>query len=168
MQDGTPYNSITQNTIIEPKIRYEEVKQTIGYDAKMFFSLGYRYWKREIDKYGTHGYDEEYYWSYADIGIGGNKKIGGVSVGFEAAYQQAIEPELKAYLAGGMKFELGRTWGYNIKIPVRYDMGKNFFLEFAYEYDFWRINESNVVNGYHEPKSDTKNSYYTISWGMRF
>ena len=89
-------------------------------------------------------------------------------VGVEFAYQRAVNPTLYADLKGGLNFDLGTTDGYYLEIPLIYDIDDNYSIELSYKYDYWKIRESNVVDGFYEPDSKTKNQILTISLVIEF
>jgi len=151
----SPYKTLTNNEIIEPKIRIKQTAYSSNYDASIFVSYGYRQWERVIT--GPYGLKEIYDWQYYDVGISGTFYDGSWDIGFEIAYQEAIKPKMKAYIKGGLNFDLGDTKGYYYKIPLGYNFNKNWRLETFYEYNQWKIKASNVVSGFYEPDSTTKN-----------
>jgi hypothetical protein len=159
-----PYKNTTDHIIMNPKIRFHEKKRTENYDIGIFTSLGYRYWKRDMQ--GPYGYMEEYKWFYADIGLDMTISDGNWHLGLESAYQQAIAPTMDAHLGNTMSFDLGNTAGYYLKIPLSYDVNKYYSIECSYQYDYYKIKKSNIVNGYFEPESETKNQIVKI--GMIF
>ena len=158
-----PFTTTTDMTIYEPRIRWRETKKTDAYDVSVFTSLGYRYWVRDINS-AAYGYKEEYSWAYGDVGMRVMFHDNSWHIGLEGAYQKAYAPKLHADLAGGLDFDLGDTSGYNLSVPLVYDVNKNTSIELSYEYDYWDISASNVVNGYFEPDSETKNE--TIKLGI--
>ncbi len=159
----SPYSTTTDMKIFTPKLRWMETKKTKNYDVGVFVSLGYRYWERDNSN-DQYGYLEEYKWAYADIGLKALFHDENWHIGLELAYQKAIAPTLYAGVDGGVDFDLGDTSGYNVVVPLQYDINKNLAFEMAYEYDMWKIEKSNVVNGYYEPQSETKNE--TIKVGL--
>lgn len=161
---STPYQSKTKMTIIEPKIRWEETTKGDAYDVGIFTSLGYRYWKRDLE--GQYGYTEEYSWSYIDTGIKALFHDKNWHIGFEVAYIRAFQPKLYASLDSGTTFDLGITDGYYYKIPLLYDISKALSFELSYRFERWDIEASDRVNGYYEPQSKTKNK--KISIGLVF
>nr|MBL0707757.1 hypothetical protein [Sulfurimonas sp.] len=99
------YKTTTDIKIIKPKVRWLEMKRGVRYDVGIFTSLAYRYWKRDSssDKYG---YLEEYKWGYVDAGLMAIFHDEKWHIGFEAAYQKAINPTLYAGVNGGLDFDL--------------------------------------------------------------
>jgi len=150
-----PFNATTQNTIIEPKIRWSETNRGSSYDVGVFTSIGYRYWKRHLGS--QYGYKEKYSWFYGDVGLKALFHDANWHIGFEVAYQMAYKPQLNAQTNGGLDFDLGKTSGYYYKIPLSYDINKNYSIEVSYKFNHWKINSSNVVSGYYEPQSITNN-----------
>jgi len=160
------FQSTTDNNIIEPKIRWSETTKSDSYDVSLFTSVGYRYWSRDIGS--QYGYKEEYKWAYGDVGVNVTFHEKNWHLGFEGAYKRAYKPTMHASLNGGSDFDLGRTSGYDFSIPLRYDLTKSSSVEVVYVVDRWDISASNVLNGYSEPDSTTKNKSiklgYIIKW----
>ena len=161
------YKSTTDMEIVEAKIRYIETKSTSNYDVGIFTSLGYRYWKRDMSG-DPYGYLEEYKWAFGDIGLKVGIYDGNWKMEFIGAYQRAFKPTLYAGTNGGMSFDLGTTDGYNIEIPLKYNIADGYDVEVAYEYDYWEIGKSNTVNGFYEPDSKTKNQVIKIGLVFRW
>lgn len=155
-----PFKSITKNTIIEPKIRWNETNRGKSYDVGVFASLGYRYWERNLGS--QYGYKEEYSWFYGDVGLKALFHDANWHIGFEVAYQVAYQPQMHAEINGGLDFDLGNTYGYYYEIPLSYDINKNYSIEVSYKVNHWDIEASNVVGGYYEPQSVTDNQKINI------
>ncbi len=153
----------TDIEIIKPRVRWSEIHEDEWYDVGVFASAGYRYWLRDIGDELT-GIKEEYQWFYADVGIKTLFHENDWHLGLEFAYQRAYKPTLFAHINGGLEFDLGKTDGYNIKVPLIYDVSEDISLEVAYEFDHWEIEASDVVGGYFEPSSKTNNE--TIKMGL--
>ena len=166
LSDGTPFKTITKNEITDINIRWIETKYTQDYDASVFASYGYREWLRHIGS--IYGYKEIYEWHYFDIGISTLIHDGKWDLGFDIAYQRAIWPEMTAFLTNTLKFDLGKTDGYNISIPLTYNINDKYSIEVKYSYDRWDICASNVVAGMYEPDSKTKNEIVFLSLIFRF
>lgn len=155
-----PFQSTTKNTIIDSKIGWNETKKTEAYDVGVFTSIGYRYWQRDLGS--QYGYIEEYKWLYADLGLKTIFHDGDWHIGFEVAHQRAYQPVLDAKTNGGLHFNLGNTSGYYYKIPLSYDINKNYSIKLSYKVNHWEIGASDVNQGYYEPQSVTNNSKITI------
>ena len=163
----SPYQTMTDTQILDAKVRLSEIKFGSLYDVKIFTSLGNRYWVRDSssDKYG---YKEIYNWAYLDIGMGVLFHDNNWDLGFEGAYQYALSPKMTAYLNGTMEFDLGTTSGYYFEVPLTYNIDKKYALELSYKYNYWHINRSNVVNGYVEPESKSKNEIIKIGFIIKW
>jgi len=161
------YQTTTQNSIVEPKIRLIQTKYTASYDVGVFVSFANRNWTRDITS-TAYGYKEIYDWKYVDVGMKTLFYDGSWEVGLEFAYQKAIEPTMTAYLNGVTKFDLNDVKGYYYKIPLGYNFNKNFKVELEYEYNQWDIGASNVVNNFYEPNSITKNKMLNITFSYKF
>jgi len=160
------YTTTTTNKLLTTKLRFNETQQTSHYDTKIFCSLGYRYWERNI--LGPYGYKEQYKWIFADIGVGILIHDKAWHIGVESAYQYAFQPTMQATLQGTPTFDLGHTYGYYYEIPLQYDLNKNYTVEIAYRYDYYKINKSNTVNNLYEPQSETKNKTLKIGVIIRW
>ncbi len=161
------YQSTTQNEIFESNIRLMETTYKENFDVSLFISYGYREWLRDMTD-SPYGYKEIYSWQYYDVGFTTTLYDGDWELGVEAVYQKAINPEMIAYLNGDMKFDLGTTKGYSYSIPLGYNVTKNLKLELEYKYDNWKIEKSNIVDGYHEPQSITENELISLSLEYKF
>ena len=162
-----PYKSVTKNKIIESKVRVERTYYSSSYDYGVFASFGNREWTRDMSG-SPFGFNEIYDWKYFDVGAKTVYYNGHWEIGVEAAYQKAIDPTMIAYLNTTMKFDLGDTTGYYLKIPLGYNIDKNFKIELEYEYNYWEIGASNIVNGYYEPDSVTKNEIVSLNLSYKF
>ena len=162
-----PHKSITQNKIFESKIRLARTMYSANYDISLFTSLGNREWTRDMsgDKYG---FKEFYDWKYYDVGFKTTFYDGHWELGFELGYQKAINPTMIAYMSKVRKFDLGDVSGHYYKIPLGYNFDKNLKLELEYEYDKWTIGASNIVDGYYEPDSVTKNKIVSLNLSYKF
>ncbi len=172
----TPYSTKTDETLLQTELRVADEIVKDKLNASYFVGLGYRNWTRDSSK-DQYGYKEIYAWKYWNSGVNVSfKKIGKFDIGLELAYQSAISPEMRAYIYGGLDFELGATNGYRLEMPVRYNFNEKQFIELAGGYDYWKINKSNSVpfssggSSYtaYEPKSETKNKYIDLSFGIKF
>ena len=161
------YKNDTDIEIIETEIRWVETKHTKDFDLSTFVSLGYRYWLRE-NSHDIYRIKEEYKWMYFNVGLKSLFHDENWHVGLEFAYQRAVNPSLFADIKGGLDFDLGTTDGYYYKIPLIYDINDKYSIELSYKYDYWKIEKSNVVQGFYEPDSETKNKIVTLSLVMEF
>ena len=152
----SPYKTTTKNTIIEPRLRWVETKKNESYDIGVFVSLGYRNWVRDMSG-DVYGIKETYSWGYGDVGMRVMIHDGDWHLGVEGAYKRAFLATMRAEFNGGMDFDLGNTWGYDVRVPLVWDVSESVSIELSYELDHWEISASNVVSGYLEPDSTTKN-----------
>ncbi len=162
-----PYQSVTQNEILEAKIRFKKTKYSLDYDYTYFVSFAKREWTRDMSG-SPYGYLEFYEWKYYDLGFKTIFYDGHWELGLEVAYQKAISPSMIAYMNIVSKFDLGTTQGYYYKIPLGYNINKNMKIELEYEFNKWSIGASNIVNGYYEPDSDTKNEIVSLNLVYKF
>jgi len=163
-------NIICKYNLLEDKV------STKKYNFYVLSGLGYRFWNRGKSNY-AYDYKEQYKWPYYLLGgetnIQFNSKF---TIGLQAYYQEAISPKMKAYLGSGVTYNLGRTSGYRISIPIKYALKKNYGIVLRYTYDYWKINKSNIkyinilnstIETY-EPDSKTNNQYFNIGFYYNF
>ncbi|RLA84571.1 MAG: hypothetical protein DRG78_01045 [Epsilonproteobacteria bacterium] len=162
----SPHQSTTTNEITETKLKLEHTFYSSSFDYSFFTSLANREWTRDMEK--PYGYKEIYSWDYVEVGSKGIYYNGHWEFGLEATVQKAMNPTMKAYLSKVLTFDLGTTMGYNFKIPVGYNIDKKLKIELEYEYDMWEIGKSNVVEGYYEPDSTTKNKIINLNIAYKF
>jgi len=161
------YQTITKNEILESKIRLIQTKYTDNYNVGIFVSYGYREWIRDMSN-DPYGYKEIYDWQYYDIGLKADTSDGDWDIGIEIGYQKTIVPKMVAYMSSTLEFNLGNTSGYYYKIPLGYNINKNWKIEAVYEYNQWTIGASNTVSGYYEPDSTTKNKIVSLHLVYKF
>jgi len=156
----SPYTSKTDNTIIDIKLRVDETKKMEDYDISFFSSLGYRNWERDMQS--AYGYKEIYQWFYGEVGMGFLIHDQNWHIGLEGAYRYAFAPKMEANMEKKRTFDLGQTSGYYAKIPLIYDINERYKIECSYQYDYYNIEKSNVVDGYYEPQSETENQIIKV------
>jgi len=159
-------NIICKYNLLEDKISTEK------YNFYVLGGLGYRFWNRGKNNY-SGDYKEQYKWPYYLLGGETNIQLNSkFTIGLQAYYQKAISPKMKAYLGAGVTYNLGRTSGYRISVPIKYKLKKNYGIIFRYTYDYWEINKSNIQNVIlhgvstylYEPDSKTYNQYFNIGF----
>jgi hypothetical protein len=164
LHSGNPYGSYlssSSNTTADYSIGYKATA-AINQDVSipLYIGLGYRQWLRQ------GGYDETYEWGYSEAGIGLHwRPSPQLSLGADAFYRQAFNAQMHETL-NGYTFNLNNVYGYKITVPIEYKLSQNMSTYIAYSYDYWNIGASNVVGGYYEPDSQTKNDI--LSFGLKF
>ena len=159
----TPYKTHTDVAISEGWLRYHIQNATSSNEAWVFVGIGYRHWERNLQ--GPYGYDETYMWPYGEVGLRGRWSDGAYTTGFDASARLAYEPKLDAL---GMSFDLGQTWGYSVRVPLMYEINPRLSVGVEYMYEWWESGRSNVVGGFFEPDSETKNQWVFFSIGYKF
>lgn len=156
------YSNITlQTTNI-----YAQKTNPINYQYDVFLkgSIGYRNWERGLNSTQI----ETYSWPYTSIGIGViEKSMEDVTVGAAIYYQRAIDPKMKDTHTG-YTFNLGKTDGVKIEIPITYKLSNTLSVIGSYTYDNWNITKSNTINNYYEPDSTTKSHILSVGVIMGF
>jgi len=137
--------------------------------------VGYRFWNRGTSDYDGD-YNEQYKWTYYLLGGEIEDQFNSFDIALQAYYQQAFNPKMKAYLGNGVTYNLGKTYGYRISLPIKYKLESNYGIVFTYVYDYWKINKSNTQNvnlnnktiATYEPDSQTKNQYLNIGFYFNY
>ena len=128
--------------------------------------LGYRYWNRGT--INSNDYKEKYKWFYGEVGIGVDIDFSVIEIGTSVYYHRAIDPKLNVDLNGGTELDLGTTDGYDLVIPVKYKLSQYYGIMAEYEYEYWKIRKSNVVNVIYEPESKTKNQLVSMGFYIKY
>lgn len=170
---GLPYGSyrtITTNETADYTFGYKAtaVLDPRGeWEMPVTVGVGYRRWLRQLHGTpGVSGYDELYDWGYFDAGIGLHYNFSPkMSLGVDAAYRQAFNAQMYENFHG-YTFDLKNVHGYKITVPLEIAINPALSTFIAYNYEYWNIGASNVVGGYYEPDSETKNE--TLSMGLSF
>ena len=173
--DKTPISATDENVyLINSNILVKQGTGARGLSALM--GMGYRYWERGKSKY-EGDYYEEYRWPYYFLGFDYRLKNYQIETALQLSYQIAINPQLDIDLNQQITLNLGATYGYNIKIPFKYYLTREYGIAFEYQYDYWKINESDKVPvttsdnktfNIYEPESETKNQYITFGFFYNF
>jgi len=164
------FRTTTQNSVLDYSAGFKSITVLDQYgELEMPFKLGlgYREWQRNIQgTYDVSGVNETYDWGYVDIGIGLHFAISPTAMlGVDASYQQAFNAQMYENLHGDT-FSLNNVYGYKITVPLEVALSDSLNLFFHYNYEYWNIGASNVVDGWYEPDSETKNQ--TLSAGLKF
>lgn len=150
--------SQTRNKIREIELKWIESRKVPYGKTSFIFGIGDRLWERELTATQT----EDYKWKYGHVGLGLDFSIGkATALGFYARYQRAVSPKMESKGALSATFDLGTTDGFRLETPLSIAVTKNIDLIASYRYDYWKIKASNVINGFYEPDSKTKNQLLT-------
>ena len=175
----TPYGSFlttTENTLLNYSAGFKTTTLLDRYgEIKMPFKigLGYREWERDIhgkydDALGLYvsGVNEIYDWGYLDIGIGLHFALSpDATLGIDASYQTAFNAQMRENIYGNT-FDLNNVHGYKITVPFEIVVNQSLSAFVQYNYEYWNIGASNVIDRQYEPDSETKNQ--TLSAGLKF
>lgn len=164
------HRTTTDNTVVDYSAGFKSIIPLgMRGEVEMPFKvgLGYREWSRDIrPTQSVLGYEEIYDWGYFDIGIGLHYPLSpDASLGIDASYRKAFNAQMRENLYG-ITFDLNNVYGYTIAVPLEVALNDSMNLFFQYRYEYWNIGASNIVWGYYEPDSETKNQ--TLSAGLRF
>lgn len=160
----------TDNTVIDYSAGFKSITplDRLG-EVEMPFKIGigYREWQRDIRGTPTvSGLEEIYDWGYFDIGIGLHVAIApNASLGIDTSYQKAFNAQMRENMFG-YTFNLNNVYGYKIAVPLEIALDETLTFFFQYNYEYWNIDASNMIGGYYEPDSETKNQ--TLSAGVEF
>lgn len=138
-----------------------------SWEMPVTLGLGYRRWLRQLHSTpGVTGYDELYDWGYYDAGIGLHYNFSSkMSLGADANYRKAFNAQMYENF-NGYTFDLKNVHGYKIAVPFEIAISPTLSTFISYNYEYWKIGASNVINTYLEPDSETKNE--TLSFGLKF
>jgi len=160
------YMSQSSNKIREIELNWIESRRVPYGKTSFIFGIGDRLWEREL----TSSQKEDYKWKYGHVGLGLDFSIGkSAALGFYARYQRAVSPKMES--KGGAlssTFDLGTTDGFRLEAPLSIAVTKNIDLVASYRYDYWKIKASNVINGFYEPDSKTKNQLLTAGISIKW
>ncbi|MDD5051230.1 MAG: hypothetical protein PHO27_00685 [Sulfuricurvum sp.] len=168
LHSGNPYGSyrsITKNEIADYTFGYKSTTKLDPYgtwEMPVSVGIGYRRWLRQV------GYDELYDWGYYDVGIGLHYAFSPTaSLGIDANFRQAFNAQMYENL-NGYTYKLQNVHGYKITVPFEYSISSSISTFISYTYDYWSINASNIVGGYYEPNSETKNEILSAGLILKF
>jgi hypothetical protein len=154
----------TKNTLIESSLEYGR-SFLVAPDLSVGGQCGIlrREWKRKLP-----GNTEDYQWFGWSGGLRVNYEINPtliVSALYD--YQQAIDPNMYAS-STSMNYPLGGANGHKLTLRSEYQYDRFFVLQLDYVYDYWSILRSDVIQGWYEPDSKTKNNYLKIGIVHKF
>lgn len=164
------HRTTTDNRIVDMSAGYKTtafLDRTGSVKMPIKIGLGYREWVRDIRSTpGVSGYGEVYDWGYYDIGIGLHFALSpAVTLGADANYRKAFNAKMYENWHG-YTFDLKDVHGYKITVPLEFALDRSLSTFMTYNYEYWNIGASNVINTYYEPDSETKNE--TLSIGLKY
>lgn len=144
----------TQNTISEGSVGYSEMTDFGNFLLLTRLGIGYRSWERAL----ADGHSEEYKWPYGSIKFGALADMTYEdTLGIFAEYHKAFSPKMESNRYG--TFDLGSTKGFSLSIPWEHAFTPEWAFKLTYTYQTWDIDQSNIVSGMLEPRSE---SYFNI------
>lgn len=138
---------------------FSEKGEVLGY-----LDVGQRVWYRGENEIieGVLTYAEKYRWTYFGFGLGANYRfIPQLSLGIDTEWMFAPNSlaRMRADLYEGGTFKLGRVFGTEVKVPVKYHLTKHVSLDVTPYFTYWDINKSSLteISGllFYEPDSKT-------------
>ena len=115
---------------------------------------------------------EIYHWYYIDLGFAFSQSIGAkLGWGVDAYFRNSISPKMDIdapSLVSYTVLDLGATQGRYVKLFMRYDVSQELYVKASYIYETFEIGQSNVVNGYLEPRSTQVNHHAFVAVGLDF
>ena len=169
--DGTTMDG-SESVSFDDSQEYRRYEGNLGYTFDIghylsispYTGLGYRTWDRSTDK--DMGYEEEYKWVYLPVGVKLILEIGdNWRIEPNLVYRLMLDGEMKIP-GSGLEFNLGNESGWHADIAVKYYFSQHWGIEFVPWYEKMKLGESNVVDGYLEPESDT--TQYGVNLGVIF
>lgn len=162
------HRTTTQNTVVDYTLGYQASSILDQYTKIPFrLGVGYRGWLREIRSTpSVSGYDELYEWGYMSVGLGLHTQFSpNVLIGVDGDYRKAFNAQMYENWHG-YTFDLKNVYGYTVSVPIEIKLDHVWSAFGRYSYEYWNIGASNVIGGYYEPDSETKNE--TLSFGLKF
>jgi len=165
---GNPYGSYvgtTVNTITDYSILLRQ-NHNLNNHLSIHYALGlgHRSWERAL----SAAQIEIYEWYSLRTIIGADYQLSKkFKVGAELEYQYGFKETMSASNLGST-FDLGGADILKIAIPLVYSYSNTMDIVFKAIYEKQTIVESNVINGYYEPRSTAKNQYLQIGFDFKF
>ena len=159
------YLSTTANTIVDFELGIKR-KHLLndGFNYYYAFKIGYRYWERGL----SQAQIEDYEWYSLRTMMGTNYKLNQkFQLGVELEYQYGFKETMSASDLSST-FDLGGADIFKLSFPLVYKYNNNIDFNVEYIYTEQTIKESNVINGYYEPRSTAKNQYLQIGLDFKF
>lgn len=127
-----------------------------------YFDVGQQVWYRGENEVigGVLTYAERYRWVYLGLGGGFNYRLlPKFSCGAEIEVMGAIDSKMRADLYEGGTFILKDVYGFEVKVPLKYEIFKNLTFDATGYFTWWSISRSDPVTisgtAYYEPDSHT-------------
>jgi len=158
------YVGTTYNSILDMKIVYQH-RQILKNNLEFTYGIGfgYREWSRALSSTQI----EIYSWFSLRPKVGLLYRYKDFSVAPSLEYQYGIFPEMSFDMNGrAIILNLGGANISKFTLPLKYKYSRklNIFIEYQYERQI--IDESNIVDGWLEPRSEAYNQY--IKFGAEF
>ena len=156
---GLGYGSLkskTSNDIDEVEVNFYETEYAQDHIGFIFAGLGYRKWDRQLS--GTQL--EKYRWLNFNIGMGGETEIvpNYMRIGLDAAIKMSLWKEMKIETPTfNETFKLGTVTTMVVGVPLVTHLNEYFDFIIRVEYEYMKIEKSNVIEGYYEPESESHN-----------
>ncbi|NOQ30625.1 MAG: hypothetical protein GQ570_05840 [Helicobacteraceae bacterium] len=158
------YVGSTANSIIDTGAILKNYNKIDDATIYIGAGIGYKYWKRELSAAQV----EDYSWMYGLINLGVEyKAFEKVTIGLDLKYAYAYEPQMIATGISGT-FKLGGVNTYSFGIPITYKFSKSYEFYIDNVFETQKITESNVVQGFYEPRSTTQNHYLKVGVKYNF
>jgi hypothetical protein len=157
----------TNNMILEVAVKYEYsyVYET-GLEFKYGVGLGYRKWIRELNR----SMIETYSWFSIRPKMALTYQSNIFSIGAKIEYQYGLYPEmiLDLYPSTYVTLALGAANITKLSFPIKYKISETIDIYGEYVYEVQIIEESNIVEGWREPRSEANNQYLKFGTIYKF
>jgi len=123
---------------------------------KPYSGLCYRYCFNNLEDLGTGGYKRHQHYLYLPLGLElalPLKMAPGVTLGAKTEFDILILGKNKS---GDHNFTQKSGWGLRFAPNLRFDVSEQFALVGEVYYQYWKISESDTVDGYREPENSTR------------
>lgn len=138
--------STTENTLDTYQLTYGEVfNLSKSLKNNLSFGLGYKLWDSKLSTIQ----DVKFSFTYVSLGYAYEYAFNNtmsIGIGFEAF--KAISPKMKYQdPTNNITFDLGNIYGFNINVPLTYNITKNLSSFVEYEYGYLEITKNNINLG---------------------
>jgi len=137
-----------------------------GFCIMPYSGLGYRYLNNDLNDLGVGGYEREQAYLYLPLGVDISTTLsssGQWKIGLKSEFDWMFHGENKS---GDIEFDGQDGRGVRFIPYIRYDINDKIGLKLEIFGEYWKINDSDVNQGYLEPENAS--NYYGGKFGVVF
>lgn len=149
----SPYRNNTYNFFLNAEVRFGKTYR-IGRSLLIpFVGIGYHNWFRGAAPNNPYGYDEQYDWEYAAVGLRTEYEINCYwTIGLNLKLLQMINGQMYSSDLNDAAFRLGNVPQYEVEIPLTYTLSRPMGIvdqiSFVPYYRNQNIGQSNVQTAF--------------------